>query len=361
MTFLRTFLITLFVGCMFVILVNKIIDPLRFFSDKSIAEYEKQTRYRYPGLIRNKGFDTILVGTSMAQNFVKEDIDDLFGAESLLLAIAGGSLREQALMVQLALATKKPKTVIWEVYEGALINGVDEVRKGAGFPFYMYDDNRLNDIFYLFNFSNTLKSVEAIGDYWAGKHIDKDHWKTMDFHSGKFPHGCPELMQSQLRGGGLLSETKDMHVPPASIVSNIDQNLLNIIRDNPDIQFVLFAPPVSYAFQAMVKNKQPEKFTAITLAKTYLYTKLMELPNVKMQEYFSEHTMVKNLDNYRDLIHFSARLSHELLVSIQTEERKMSGDWHEKLLIHNDELSLYPFENVLDDCLSNTDAMITLH
>ncbi|MFT7129532.1 MAG: hypothetical protein ACI89U_001649 [Gammaproteobacteria bacterium] len=353
MSFLRSFLLALFIGSIFVISVNTAVDPLRFFSDQSIAEYEKQTRYRFPGLIRNKSFDTVFVGTSMAQNFIKEDIDQLFDVNSLLLAIAGGSLREQSLMVELALATKKPKRIIWEVYEGALINGVNEVRKGAGFPFYMYDDDRFNDIFYLFNFSNTVKSVEAIGDYLIGNTIDENYWKTMDFHSGKFPHGCPELMQSQLRDGGLLSETKDMHIPPADIVSNIDRNLLDIIRDNPEIEFVLFAPPVSYAFQAMLKNTQPDKFAAITLAKTYLYPKLMELPNVKMQEYFSEQTMVKNLENYRDLMHFSAGLSHELLVSIHNEERKMSVDWHKQLLKHNEELSRYPFEQVLDNCLSN--------
>lgn len=358
MAFLRPFLLTLFIGCVFIISINKIVDPLRFFSDESIAAYEKQTRYRYPGLIRNKGFDAIFVGTSMAQNFVKEDIDNLFDVDILLLAIAGGSLREQGLMVQLALATKKPQTVIWEIYDGALINGVDEVRKGASFPFYLYDDDRLNDIFYLFNFSNTVTSVEAVGDYLIGKNIDENYWKTMDFHSGKFVHGCPELMQSQLRGGGLLSETKDMRIPPGDIVSNIDRNLLNIIRANPDIQFVLFAPPVSYPFQAMLKSRQPEKFTAMTLAKTYLYPKLMALPNVKMQEYFSDRTMVQTLDNYRDLMHFSAKLSHELLVSIHDGENEMAGNWHEKLLAHNEALSSYPFEKVLEDCLNKTDVVI---
>jgi len=352
MTFFRPFLITLFAGCIFVLSINTIIDPLRFFSDISIAKYEPQTRYRYPGIIRNKDFDAVVVGTSMAQNFIKEDIDNLFQVDSLLLAIAGGSLREQSLMVQLALSTKKPKTIIWEIYDGALVNGVNEVRKGAGFPFYMYDEDLFNDIFYLFNFSNTVASIEAVGDFIIGRDIDNDDWKTMDFHSGKFKHGCPELMQSQLRKGGLLSEKKDLQIPATDIRLNIDRNLLSIVRGHPDIEFVVFSPPVSYAFQAMLKKRQPGKFAAMTLAKDYLYPQLLGLPNVSLHEYFSEHTMVKDLENYRDLMHFSAELSHELLVSIQQEKRKVLGNWHENLLKHNDELSNYPFERVLSDCLS---------
>ena len=48
----------------------------------------------------------------MSHNFVMRDIDEMFDTQSLLLAMSGASLHEQAPMVRLAIATGKPRLVL---------------------------------------------------------------------------------------------------------------------------------------------------------------------------------------------------------------------------------------------------------
>lgn len=351
MTFFRTFLSTIGFGALLLVLLNAWIDPLRYFSDESIAEFEGQTRYRYPGMIRNKDYDTVLLGTSMAQNFVMADIDRLFDSRSLLLAISGASLREQALAIELALRTGKPRTVIWEIYEGALITGPDEVRKGASFPFYMYDDSLPNDIFYAFNFSNTARSIEALKDYLTGERVDQDSWLTMEYRSDRYRHGCPELMQNQLSGGGLLNSREDRFISDELIAQNVEDNLLSVIRRFPQVEFILYAPPVSYAHQALLQRRQPGKFAAMQRAKKIAYPGLLAEPNVRLYEFYSDRKLTANLDNYRDLMHFSGALSQQLLERIAGDENRVRDDWQEILGEYDKSLSAYPVEELLEQCL----------
>ncbi len=352
MSFFRPYIATVAIGVVTIVLLNTLVDPLRFFTDHSIAGFDKQERFRSAGLLRNKDYDAILLGSSMAKNYVIADINRLFKSTSLLLPISGGTLYEQATMARLALATGKPKLVIWEIYDEILIAGVEETREGAGFPLYMYDDNSLNDIFYVFNFNTTLASLKAIADWLKGKRHRPDEWQTIEYTAHKYRFGCPEVMQLQLVNGGLPNGKEDRARAIEDSMRNIDSNLLAVVRANPEVEFKLFSPPVSYPYQALQQQRQPNKFRAMVAAKMYAYEELSKETNVTLYDFASASSITKDFAHYRDLMHFSGELSQQLLKRMASDQNRLASNWRQRLTQHNRELSRYPIKQELAKCLS---------
>ena len=351
MSFFRPYVATVAIGFIALVLLNTLVDPLRFFTDQSIAGFDKQERFRSAGLLRNYNYDAILVGSSMAKNYVIADINRLFKSNSLLLPVSGGSLYEQATMVRLALSTGKPKLVIWEIYDEILIADADETRQGASFPLYMYDDKVLNDIFYVFNFNTTLASVDAIANWLKGERHRHDEWQTIEYTAHKYRYGCPAVMQLQLVNGGLPTGRDDRARATADSIRNIDSNLLAVVRANPEVEFKLFSPPVSFAYQALQQQRQPNKIMAMVAARKYAYAELAKQANVTLYDFASVSSITKDFNNYRDLMHFSGELSHQLLVRIANDKNRLAGNWRQELSRQQRALSRYAVEQELEKCL----------
>jgi hypothetical protein len=350
MNFFRSFVATIVLGSISVISLNYMVDPLRFFGPESIAKFEKQTRYRFPGLIRNQQYDSIFVGTSMSHNFIIADIDRLFDTKSLLLPMSGASLFEQSLMVKMALATSRPKTVFWEIYDGVLAGRSGEARKGADFPFYMYDKNILNDIFYVFNFTNTLSSISAIKNNLEGKKVNHNAWRTKEYRAHKYAHGCPYMVVEQMRGGGILNSNEDLPNNSSDIRTNIDKNLLSIIKENPEVEFILFAPPVSSLYQALLLKKQPNVAAALHMAKSYAYPRLLTFKNVRIYDFYTDKVLTHDLSHYRDFMHYSGELSHQLLQAMKNGRNRVMGNWYQTVLDHKVVMTAYPAEQHIQLC-----------
>jgi hypothetical protein len=322
MNFFRSFVATIVLGSISVISLNYMVDPLRFFGPESIAKFEKQTRYRFPGLIRNQQYDSIFVGTSMSHNFIIADIDRLFDTKSLF----------------------------WEIYDGVLAGRSGEARKGADFPFYMYDKNILNDIFYVFNFTNTLSSISAIKNNLEGKKVNHNAWRTKEYRAHKYAHGCPYMVVEQMRGGGILNSNEDLPNNSSDIRTNIDKNLLSIIKENPEVEFILFAPPVSSLYQALLLKKQPNVAAALHMAKSYAYPRLLTFKNVRIYDFYTDKVLTHDLSHYRDFMHYSGELSHQLLQAMKNGRNRVMGNWYQTVLDHKVVMTAYPAEQHIQLC-----------
>lgn len=143
-----------------------LIDPLQFFRRASYAPtFSTNERHQLPGLIRNYDYDTAIVGTSMAQNFYPSYADRVLHAHTIKLAISGSTVHEQFLVARLALLTGKPRRVIWGVDDWVFRGAVDRVRSDLGaFPYYLYDGNPVEHVWYLLNVTNISEAFAIISD-----------------------------------------------------------------------------------------------------------------------------------------------------------------------------------------------------
>ncbi|MDE7268271.1 MAG: hypothetical protein K2N89_12465, partial [Lachnospiraceae bacterium] len=125
-----------FIGCLSMIIlitlvivaVAWIVDPYfhfhKPFSFLSYRLYEE--RYTNDGISRHFEYDTIITGTSMAQNFKPSEADEIFGVKSVKETFSGAGFRELSQNLERALKRNDNlKTVIWSVDFNALIRDKD--------------------------------------------------------------------------------------------------------------------------------------------------------------------------------------------------------------------------------------------
>ncbi len=135
------------------------VSPLRLPGAHAIMDINQ--RYMYPQIVRARAFDSVVIGTSTSRLLDPQELDAAFGGRFANLAMNAGTAWEQAEMAKLFLRHQPhPRTFILGLdqmwcLEGDTIKRITE----RGFPEWMYDDNRWNDLPHLFS----LQTLEIAG------------------------------------------------------------------------------------------------------------------------------------------------------------------------------------------------------
>ena len=76
--------------------VNFAIDPLQFYRESRFYNpyYYNQTRFQNPAIARTHTYDSIILGTSMAENFSTSQIKSVLEINPVNLALEGSSCYE---------------------------------------------------------------------------------------------------------------------------------------------------------------------------------------------------------------------------------------------------------------------------
>ncbi|GAB3105343.1 hypothetical protein G8770_13410 [Aestuariicella hydrocarbonica] len=326
-SFLLSILFTAGLSCLTIIALNAYVDPWRFFHDSGLAHWDSDGRQQNPGIIRQRAFNVAVIGTSMTQNFRPEELQQLFGGQAAVLSISAGTGREQALTAGLALQQQTLDTLVWGVHPGSFILPAQEV-KGNAFPGYLYDNHWLNDIYYLFNISNIEKALKdwrgALRSLSARQDVTGQSWQNLQYWGDKYQYGCPDIMALQMSRRGLPAVSDDFRVADEQIVSNVSENLLATVQAHPGTQFKLFFPPFSELYWALLAERQPLRYAAYRRLMREVVIQLTPEPNVELFDFTALQGVVDNLQNYKDLIHFSPQISSQLLRMMQAGEFRVT-------------------------------------
>jgi hypothetical protein len=153
------------------------VSPLRLPLGRAIMDINQ--RYMYPQIARRNTFDSIVVGTSTSRLLDPVQLNAAFGGRFANLAMNAGTAWEQTELAKLYLRhNPAPRNFILGVDQMWCQQGMDVPRTTfRGFPAWMYDENRWNDLPEVFN----LKTLEIAG-------------RMVGFHLG--------LMPERIRGDG---------------------------------------------------------------------------------------------------------------------------------------------------------------
>ena len=148
------------IGVLFVGGVNYIVDPFQQYRVKTFYPIAfTNQRYQNAGLSKNFEYDSLILGTSMTENFILDEVEKKLNFNKLIkLSVSGGSAKEQSTTLKTAIENNDNlKNVLWGLDIFAFIGEPDMLRYGINsFPFYLYDDYITNDYKYLFS-TDTLK------------------------------------------------------------------------------------------------------------------------------------------------------------------------------------------------------------
>lgn len=110
------FFIICFFSIIFVGVINFVIDPFHQYKiDTSKPIAFTNERYQNAGLAKNLKYDSIILGTSMTENFVLNEVENYLNFGKVLkLSLAGSSAKEQSTTLQTAISSNKElKNVLW--------------------------------------------------------------------------------------------------------------------------------------------------------------------------------------------------------------------------------------------------------
>jgi len=102
-------LISLILFAIGFLIISWIVFPYRIFHKSFFRDndYVKDLRIQAKGIIKTEDFDSIILGTSMAENFSPEEASRIFGGKFVNISIYSGSMVEQISSASICMQEKK--------------------------------------------------------------------------------------------------------------------------------------------------------------------------------------------------------------------------------------------------------------
>jgi len=136
----------------FIVLMNPYGNlPKLAFSEHAITDINQ--RFQYPSLIRSGRYDSIVIGASDARLLRPQILDQAFGGHFANLSMNAGQAWEQYRLVDLYLRQPGNHRMLLLALDRVWCDddAAEERTTFRGFPDWMYDDNRWNDLGYMLN------------------------------------------------------------------------------------------------------------------------------------------------------------------------------------------------------------------
>lgn len=261
-----------------------------------------KSEYQCIGTVRSFDYDSVLCGSSTAENYNNRWFDEAFGAKTVKAIKSSGTTADLKFYLDEAFATHQIKNVFYSLDLFALDGDPDVNFVNESMPLYLFDQNPWNDVKYFWNrdvlFEDIpyLLAMNLAGDYDEGASYNWWQYKTFSEEETLRHYEPVEKAQPP--------------VPASEYQPRVDGNLAiltEMIEAHPETQFTFFLPPYSYLWwESVEKSGQLEEYT---YARRAVAEKLTGYENVRLLDFQKEESIVTNLDNYMDPIHFSADIN----------------------------------------------------
>lgn len=285
-----------------VALFTIIIDPLQFYHRgigyTPLLSWEE--RYQNPGLTKNYDYDTIIIGTSMTENFIPSEVNAALGGTTMKLSMEGSRANEHYKMAKLALETGKVKKVLWGIDYFSLKNQTkDDAAKF--FPDYMYDNNLWNDYKYWFNYSVYQQFFRSLKANMNGKVTQNIEYLNNWNSQVKFGKDRTAASYAKANKEETYFEMSEESIDV--VQANFKEYILSLVQAYPDVEFYFFYPPYSVLRQVVWYNTNPTRFNNQIMMKTWMFEQFAAYDNVKLYDFQTEREWIYDLDLYKDLSH----------------------------------------------------------
>ena len=140
-------------------------------------------RYQNDGIMRHFKYDGIITGSSMTENFKTSEADWIFDADFIKIPFSGARYKEINDNLKQAWASgKEVKYVIRCLDYTLLVEDKDSKREDVEYPDYLYDDDLLNDVNYIFNKEVLYQTLSVLLHTVAGDQTtdfdDYENWSS---------------------------------------------------------------------------------------------------------------------------------------------------------------------------------------
>lgn len=273
-----------------------------------------------PGLAKNADYEACILGSSMVVNFNTDWFQEKLGLKTIKLPYNGAYPKDQSNIMKIIFDAKgdSVKRVFLGIDEMNYSGGVDETK----FPItdYLYDDNKLNDVKYIFN-------KDVMLDYCLKPIVDKSDctpWNMTYPFWWQDEHYKKALVLMYYEPAEVKTEHAEVNAFLDAVELNLSTNIIPYIEAHPDTTFTLFYPPYSILYWNDVTNRNE---LDIVMAKyKYMSERLLAYDNVELFFFQNQKDIICNLNNYADYTHYHPRICEYMVQCFASGERKVTLD-----------------------------------
>ncbi len=306
-----------------------IVDPFFHYHAPAgwMSYYLHNQRYQNDGILKHFDYDAMITGTSMTENFKTSEMDEIFGTHSVKTSFSGAFYKEISDNIKTAAASNPDlKCVVRGLDYDVLLEDKD-VERYEDYPDYLYDDILWNDMSYLLNKQVFFETLWVLAKSAAGK--PSTTFDEYSSYAQLYEFGTEAVENNYARP----TPRADREIPLTEdererLRANIAQNVISVAEQNPDITFYCFFTPYSIYYwdslhqNGTLKRQLDAERTAIEMMLPY--------ENIRLYSFFDEFDMICDLDNYRDIGHYSGQINSMILEWMHNGEHLLTEENYEE-------------------------------
>lgn len=292
-----------------------------------------QAEYQVIGTLKTFDYDSLIAGSSMAENYNNHWFDEKFGVKAIKAVKPGANTSDLMYLINRAYEYKEIKNIYYTLDIAALNTTVREHYVNEGMPLYLYNDILLDDVKYLLNKHVLLKEIpymianSFLVEYDEGNSFN---W-AKDKQFGNFKY---ELTKEK-------KEDKKIEEYKENVEFNLNQ-LEQLIKTHPETNFIFMVPPYSslWWYEAYMCGDLEYNFYTLQQA----FERLIKFENVEIYYFQDIEEIVSDLSLYMDLLHYHPDINKQLVNSI--------GDKVYKVTEENKEKKIQNMRQLADKCIN---------
>ena len=302
-----------------------IYDPYCYYRIPEDRFIVNNYRFLNAGIAKNADYDTVILGSSMTQNFNMDSFREKLGVNPVKLSIEAMSIEGMELTYGLVDRIGKAQNVFVCIDLPSLNKNEDNLETYAT---YLYNDTVLDDYKYLFGYETWMRLLpvniafnlaDTVGiklpSFYACKNIDDiGAWHNDATYDG-------EKIKANYINNNTGVSAQNTDGVYERMAKNADK-IINIVCSDDTKNVTLFFPPYSALYWADLMEKG--LFEDYMKIKEYIVNQAEEKQNVTVYD-FQPMNIIADLDNYKDITHYSADIN-EQMVDCFSEKRYLVND-----------------------------------
>lgn len=305
--------------------INIYVDPLFHYHapTKGLQYPLYDERYMNYGIAKHFDYNSIITGTSMTQNFKTSQWDNYWGTKSIKTPFAGASYKEVNDLLECAFEHNDSIDMVMRSLDPTMLIMEKYEMDYADYPDYLYDDNIWNDVNYVLNKEIFFKFTEYVHTFmklggnsttfdtyknWAGQYQYDENLMRQNFVRREKKDETAVLTQEDIR----------------KINENLDANVIELAKENPETEFYLFFPP--YSIYYWDDLSQDGQMLRILDAHQMAIEKLLEYENIRLFSFFDNTDLICNLNFYKDSLHYNQEVSDAIIDAMALDCNRLTKE-----------------------------------
>jgi hypothetical protein len=323
--FLRNSLLGAFVLLAIAGAIDYAVDPFQHYRVATFYAprfYRAYQRHENPGIARHYAYDRAIVGSSFFENISGSEVDRAFGpGKTMNLSLGAITAYDARKLLEVMLASRKVKQVIYGLDYNAFSGPPNRTGLPEPLPTYLYDSVIWNDYPYLLSILTLRKSSDILRDLGEpGYRTDRDNpWYWAD--GVEF---SVKAVTKDLDPDNLDRRYKQPQRTLEGMMRSFEANVPPLVKAHPETEFIFVWPP--YSLLVWLDFRQRGQLEVSLDFKRRFLAALEKYPNVRIHDFQARPDLITNFDEYRDIYHFSPRISSQMVREIAANRDRATRD-----------------------------------